>query len=983
MANKAGMATGVEVARISVKVSPDTKAFRRELKKDLDEIEQSMRGTVHVDAKLDTKGLSAKMAGEMAKLKSMASDGVDVDVNVDKKGGFGAAFRDLGASLKSGFAAAGDARRAINGFRQELNQMTADQQAQQPLLNHSLAWWRNVGTLSQRGAGQLREFNGALRQQQQWLRESDPELGKHAARWKSWGMAIRDADTNATKSLLRMKSSFSNLMDGIKGGGGGGKRGGILGSILGGSGGKDDSVNEIGKAAKNAEKLGDAMGFLKGHPDMTWGSMLGIIAAVAAPLVGLVAGLLAGLPSLISAFGAGIGVVALGMDGIKKAAETITPYLDKAKEAVSSTFQQGLTPVMEQLGVALTAITPNLQNVAGGLVNMAKGVTDVITKGPGLQQIQNILDKTGEFFTGLTPVIQTGAQAFLTLANAGANSFGQLLAPLQQFATGFNDMVNRVTSNGVFEGAMQGLSQTLGSLLNLFNRLMETGLQAMSQLGGPLSTFVNGFGDLFTSLMPAFTSFSSLVGNVLGTLGTQLAPIMTALTPAFTTLANTVGTLLTGALQTLGTVLTPVAELIGGVLNTALQTLQPLLPPMIASFQQLATSVVSQLAPYLPQLATAFGQVLGAVVSLIPSLVGALIPAIQQLLPSIVSLVPSIVSMAQSFASMMPTLVPLVQILISLAAAVIQAGASIASFLISGLSHLMNILAECQAQIDGWVASWASGVQQVSDYVGQLPGKIKGWFDDAGSWLIEAGKNVVQGLINGIGSMIGSAISKAKELASGVKNAVTDFLGIHSPSKVFEQLGQFTGQGFGIGLDKGFAPVLQQAKDLAAQLSQTMQAGTDPSQILADAHVNKAELKQMLAALEEERKRLQVQKDQIPKSDKAGRSSLQNQLDQIKAQKDILSYQQDRLKNEKAYGKAAGEDPLVKATSGLAAAPVNFAKATGKQFLSDIGIGGDGFISKAITEGISYVFNIGSVDEALQVKDREESKNALSVVGRQ
>lgn len=67
----------------------------------------------------------------------------------------------------------------------------------------------------------------------------------------------------------------------------------------------------------------------------------------------------------------------------------------------------------------------------------------------------------------------------------------------------------------------------------------------------------------------------------------------------------------------------------------------------------------------------------------------------------------------------------------------------------------------------------------------------------------------------------------------------------------------------------------------------------------------------------------------------------------------------------------------------LGAVPTDFAKATGQQFLSDIGISGGGVVSKAVTEGINYVFQIGSVDEALSIKDREESKKALSVVGRQ
>ncbi|CAA79402.1 tail length tape measure protein [Fromanvirus L5] len=832
---------GVEVARISVKVSPNTKEFRRELKTELEKIERELKGDVEINGHLDAAQAKADFKRMMMQLKTEAAKGVHVpvDVTVDKKS----------------------------------------------------------------------------------------------------------------------------------------KKGGLLGGLLGGSRGLGDLGDDAEKASSQVQHLG------KSFLGLTRAAWIGVgIVAVAAPLVGIVAGLLAGLPSLLSAFGAGAGVVALGMDGIKAAASTLAPTLETVKAAVSSTFQQGLTPVFQQLGPMLTAITPNLQNVASGLVNMAGSITDVITQAPGLQQIQNILTKTGEFFTGLGPVLATGTQAFLTLSNAGANSFGTLLAPLQEFTNGFNDMVNRVTSNGVFEGAMQGLSQTLGSVLNLFNRLMESGLQAMGQLGGPLSTFINGFGDLFVSLMPALTSVSGLIGNVLGTLGTQLAPIVTALTPAFQTLASTLGTMLTGALQALGPILTQVATLIGTTLNTALQALQPMLPSLMQSFQQISDVLVTSLAPHIPALATALGQVAGAVLQLAPTIISTLVPAFVQLVPKVAELVPTIVNLVQSFANLMPVVLPLAQALVSVAGAVIQVGVSIGGALIGALANLTEIISNVIKKVSEWVSSFSSGAQQIAAKAAELPGMIQSALANLMAIGLQAGKDLVQGLINGIGGMVSAAVNKAKELASSVAGAVKGFLGIESPSKLFTEYGQFTAEGFGNGMEAGFKPVIERAKDLAAELSRAMESGTDPSGILAGLDQN--ELKQMLAALEEERKRLKVEKNGIPKGDKAGREALQNQLDQIQAQKDILSYQRDRIKNESEYGDMAGEDPLVKAASGLMSAPVDFAKATGKQFLSDIGISGDGFISKAITEGIQYIFQIGSVDEALSIKDREESKNALSVVGR-
>ncbi len=98
-------------------------------------------------------------------------------------------------------------------------------------------------------------------------------------------------------------------------------------------------------------------------------------------------------------------------------------------------------------------------------------------------------------------------------------------------------------------------------------------------------------------------------------------------------------------------------------------------------------------------------------------------------------------------------------------------------------------------------ASIAEAGSQIMAEVGSWPGKIQSFFADAINWLVDAGRNVVQGLINGISGMIDSAVAKAKELAGAVKNAVTGFLGIHSPSRVMADIGGFIGQGLIDGLE--------------------------------------------------------------------------------------------------------------------------------------------------------------------------------------
>lgn len=111
-----------------------------------------------------------------------------------------------------------------------------------------------------------------------------------------------------------------------------------------------------------------------------------------------------------------------------------------------------------------------------------------------------------------------------------------------------------------------------------------------------------------------------------------------------------------------------------------------------------------------------------------------------------------------------------------------------------------GIVSAVSAAISNVVSAIVSGGSQIMAEVGSWPGKIQSFFADAGSWLVAAGQQIVQGLIQGIGSMITSAVAKATELASRVKSAVTGFLGIHSPSTVMADIGGFIGQGLIDGL---------------------------------------------------------------------------------------------------------------------------------------------------------------------------------------
>lgn len=86
---------------------------------------------------------------------------------------------------------------------------------------------------------------------------------------------------------------------------------------------------------------------------------------------------------------------------------------------------------------------------------------------------------------------------------------------------------------------------------------------------------------------------------------------------------------------------------------------------------------------------------------------------------------------------------------------------------------------------------------------------VKKWFSDLWediknvfdpSEFLNIGKNLVQGLWDGINSLKDWAVEKASGVWNSIKNTATSIFDTHSPSKVFEDIGRFIMEGLGLGI---------------------------------------------------------------------------------------------------------------------------------------------------------------------------------------
>lgn len=157
-----------------------------------------------------------------------------------------------------------------------------------------------------------------------------------------------------------------------------------------------------------------------------------------------------------------------------------------------------------------------------------------------------------------------------------------------------------------------------------------------------------------------------------------------------------------------------------------------------------------------------------------------------------------------------------------------------------GIKSVWDTVINFLRQIPGWIASvfssaasWLvdagrnildglwNGLKSIWNTVlGWVKG-IGGWvinaLGDAGSWLLGIGRNIVEGLWNGISGAASWLWNKVKGWAMSIFDGIKSLFGIGSPSKLFrDEIGKWLPAGIAVGIDKNAQDAIDAAKAMVA-----------------------------------------------------------------------------------------------------------------------------------------------------------------------
>lgn len=393
---------------------------------------------------------------------------------------------------------------------------------------------------------------------------------------------------------------------------------------------------------------------------------------------------------------------------------------------------------------------------SGYLSSEYKKLTDVPVE-EYQQAITNMLEKgvknMGLLGNTSAEATKTISGSFLATKSAlsnfisGAGGVDEVVSSMTNLGTNVVNAINKMAPqvlNGVLE-IFQGLAPQLPTLMNsLLPGLITGAVGLMNSLVQQAPTLIN----ILLGMLPQL--IQGAVQLTQGLLG-AIPQVMQMLVSALPVIINQ---LIVGLIQLLPQLIVTVVGMIGDIA----QAIVSAIPLLIASLPMIISSIITGLINSIPQLVMMGPQlIIGLVtglISAIPLLVQSAPIIIKQFVDAIISLLPNIV----------------------------LAGLDLIKSLKEGILNAFNGI---PANIKTWVK------EKIID-----PIKSKGI-----SGLRDVGRNLIEGLWNGIGSMGQWVISKIKGLGKSILNAVKGIFGVHSPSTEFAWVGKMNMVGLKEGME--------------------------------------------------------------------------------------------------------------------------------------------------------------------------------------
>lgn len=449
-------------------------------------------------------------------------------------------------------------------------------------------------------------------------------------------------------------------------------------------------------------------------------------------------------------------------------------------------------------------------NTVGGAFEGITGAISTVTD--WIKQFVDWINQTPAAVDSVKAVLAGLAAGFIALkvVNTVKSAIGGFKAGLAAAKAGMVAFNAAVTANP-FTAWIVGITAVVAALTWFFTQT-ETGKKIwqdfMSFLTGlwsgisswasetwqsvvdSITSVVNGLTEFFSNLWTSITNITTQAWNAfLGIIMPIIQPIINAVKANFELIKNYIDTVWNAISTAAGAAWELIKNVIIGPVLVLIELLTGNFEGALSSLSQIWDNILTAAQTIWESLCT---------------IVSAFVDTLVQYVVNIFT------GLSETFGTIMQGIM---DVAVSIWSAIVDSisgfVSSAYSFVADGVSNMFNIASQMFSNI----------VQAVGDFFGKIPGTISGIWNDVISFLsginlYDIGMNIIQGLVEGIAGMAGSVVSTIQNVVGGAIDFAKGLLGIHSPSRVFKEIGKFTGEGLAIGINNEADNVAKASENL-------------------------------------------------------------------------------------------------------------------------------------------------------------------------
>ena len=298
--------------------------------------------------------------------------------------------------------------------------------------------------------------------------------------------------------------------------------------------------------------------------------------------------------------------------------------------------------------------------------------------------------------------------------------------------------------------------------------------------------------EIGAAFLPSLTEITNGLANLIaGNEGAQ-----ESIVNGFTSMGETIASAMPRIVETFSTLIVALAEIAPDIIKSLADGILTALPNVFPVIVEVVTDVLQMFIENLPMIIEVgiqlIGQLITGIAEALPELIPAAIDAILTIVDGLINNIDLLIDCSvKLITGLAEGLIKALPILIEKAPIIIEK-------LVIGIIGAIPKLLIAAAQI---ITNFAQALNDIAPR------------------LQEVGHNLVEGLKNGIINAWNGMVEKVKDMASNLVQSVKNVFSINSPSKVFEQIGDYCVQGFEEGFDAFGDGAVKDVQDAMNEIS--------------------------------------------------------------------------------------------------------------------------------------------------------------------